>query len=79
MASPVVDVYVKLPSGRTSVLNLMPTDLVRKINAKIAKEEEIPALRVRMKYQGKILKKSDTIGYLGIRPETILKADVSSF
>jgi hypothetical protein len=76
MASPIVDVYVKLPTGRTSVLKLLPTDCVRNINEQIGNEEGIPSTRIRMKYQGKFLDKSKTIGYLGIRPETILKADV---
>jgi len=78
MASPIVDVYVKLPTGRTSVLKLLLTDYVRKINEQIGNEEGIPPKRVRMKYQGKILDSRKTIGNLGIRPETILRADVNN-
>ena len=78
MASPIVDVYVKLPTGRTSVLKLLLTDYVRKINEQIGNEERIPPKRVRMKYQGKILDSRKTIGNLGIRPETILRADVNN-
>ncbi|VDI13275.1 Hypothetical predicted protein [Mytilus galloprovincialis] len=75
MATPSVDVYVKLPSGRTSVLKLLPTEQVKRINEQIAKEENILPRRVRVKYQGKFLDKSKAIGFLGIRPETILKAE----
>ncbi|XP_052101650.1 uncharacterized protein LOC127735506 [Mytilus californianus] len=75
MATPLVDVYVKLPTGRTSVLKLLPTEQVKRINEQIANEEEIIPGRVRVKYQGKFLDKSKTIGFLGIRPETILKAE----
>ena len=76
MATPLVDVYVKLPTGRTSVLKLLPTEQVKRIIDQIAKEEEIIPGRVRVKYQGKFLDKSKTIGFLGICPETILKAEV---
>ncbi|VDI08916.1 Hypothetical predicted protein [Mytilus galloprovincialis] len=75
MATPLVDVYVKLPTGRTSVLKLLPTEQVKRIIEQIAKEEEILPGRVRVKYQGKFLDKSKTIGFLGICPETILKAE----
>lgn len=75
MATPSVDVYVKLPTGRTSVFKLLPTEQVKRINEQIANEEEIIPGRVRVKYQGKFLDKSKTIGFLGIRPETILKAE----
>ena len=78
MASPIVDVYVKLPTGRTSVLKLLLTDYVRKINEQIGNEEGIPPKRVRMKCQGKILDSRKTIKNLGIRPETILRADVNN-
>lgn len=71
-----VDVYVKLPSGRTSTLALMPTDKVSKIYDHVGKEEGVSGKRVRLKYQGKVVDKAHTIGYLGIRPETILKGEV---
>ncbi|KAJ8304723.1 hypothetical protein KUTeg_018306, partial [Tegillarca granosa] len=76
MASPCVDVYIKLPSGRTSTLNLLPSDKVSRILDHLAKEEKVPATRVRLKYQGKVLDKTKTIGYLGVCAETILKGEV---
>jgi len=77
MASPLVDVYVKLPTGRTTSLNLLPGEKVVKICEHIGKEEGVPGTLVRLKYQGKTLDKTKTIGYLGVRPETILKGEVS--
>ncbi|XP_064614509.1 LOW QUALITY PROTEIN: uncharacterized protein LOC135478168 [Liolophura sinensis] len=71
-----IDVYVKLPSGRTSVQNLQPTDLVEKIYKNVAGEEGVGIERVRIKYTGKVLKKSDTIGYKGICRETVLKGEI---
>ncbi|XP_033749926.1 uncharacterized protein LOC117334421 [Pecten maximus] len=75
MASPLVDVYVKMPNGRTSTFALMPTDSASKIYDKIGKEEGVSGKRIRLKYQGKVVDKTKTIGYL-IRPETILKGEV---
>lgn len=72
-----IDVYVKLPTGRTSVQNLLPTDLVEKIYNIVAEEEGVAVERVRIKYTGKVLKKSDTIGYKGICRETVLKGEVT--
>ncbi|XP_069138575.1 uncharacterized protein [Argopecten irradians] len=76
MASPVVDVYVKMTSGRTSTFGLMPTDGAKKIYDRIGEEEGVSGKRIRLKYQGKVVDKTKTIGYLGIRPETILKGEV---
>ncbi|KAL5005205.1 hypothetical protein ScPMuIL_018661 [Solemya velum] len=76
MASPSVDVYVKLPSGRTSTLLMWPSDLVNSICDKIGKEEGVDSQRVRLKYQGKVLSRTSSIGYLGIRAETILKGEI---
>ncbi len=75
-ATPAVDVYVKLPSGRTVHMDMMPADAVRNIYSRIAEEEGVPEDRVVIKYTGKVLRKKDTIGYLGVRAETILKAEV---
>ncbi|XP_021368606.1 uncharacterized protein LOC110460174 [Mizuhopecten yessoensis] len=76
MASPLVDVYVKLPNGRTSTFALMPTDSANKIYDQVGKEEGVSGRRIRLKYQGKLVDKTRTIGYLGIRPETILKGEI---
>ena len=77
MASPAIEVYVKLPSGRTSSFELLPSDKVSRIYDRIASEEDVPVDRVIIKYTGKILNKSLTLGYLGVCRETILKAEVS--
>ena len=77
MASPLVDVYVKLPTGRTSTVQLISSETVNSILEHVAKEEGVSAGRVRLKYQGKILDKTKSIGYLGICPETILKGEVT--
>lgn len=76
MATCSVDVYIKLPSGKAISSQHLPTDTVRQIAAHVAKGEGVAEARIRLKYQGKILDKSKTIGYLGIREETILKAEV---
>ncbi|KAL3866875.1 hypothetical protein ACJMK2_044128 [Sinanodonta woodiana] len=76
MASPVVDVYVKLPSGKATCIKLLPTDQVRKISEYLSKQEEVPERYIRLKYQGKVLNKSHTVGYLGVCAETILKGEI---
>ena len=77
MASATIDVYVKLPTGKAISQQHLPSDKVRDIAQRIADSEKVPEKRVRLKYQGKTLDKNQTISYLGIRVETILKAEVS--
>lgn len=76
MATISVDVYVKLPTGRTTTLNLLPNSSVSAINKHVGKEEGVPDDRVILKYQGKVLDRRKTVGQYGIRPETILKSEV---
>ena len=71
-----VDVYVKLPSGRTSTIQLRPSERISNINCHVAKEEGVPDERVILKYQGKVLDRQKTVGQYGVRPETILKGEV---
>ena len=76
-ATPLLDVYVKLPSGRTISMDMLPGDKVQQIYDKVAIQESIPEDRVLIKYTGKVLNKTHTVGYLGVCAETILKAEVS--
>lgn len=69
------DVYVKHPSGRTAVYHVSPDDTILTICTKIAEEEKVKDNQVRLKYQGKILDRSHSMSYLGVRPETILKTE----
>ncbi|KAK3096867.1 hypothetical protein FSP39_004148 [Pinctada imbricata] len=71
-----VDIYVKLPSGRTSTIQLYPTAQISQINKHVATEEGVPDDRVILKYQGKVLDRNKTVGQYGVRPETILKGEV---
>ena len=77
MATNGVDVYVKLPTGRTTSVSLAPSSAVREISRHVGREEGVPGDRVILKYQGKALSGHKTVGQYGIRPETILKAEVS--
>ena len=77
MATNAIDVYVKLQSGKAITSNFQPSDNVGRIVAFVARHEGVPDSRVRLKYQGKTLDTKHSIGYLGIRPETILKGEVS--
>lgn len=77
MATNLIDVYVKLQSGKAISSDFLPTDSVSTIAAFVARHEGVPETRVRLKYQGKTLDKKHSIGYLGIRAETILKGEVS--
>ena len=76
MASNIIDCYIKLVSGRTVTLNLTPSDTIQKACNQIAEQEKVPADRVNLKYQGKVLQKTHSMGYLGVCKETILKAEV---
>ena len=73
-----MEVFIKLPSGRAISSEFRPTDTVSSIAGFVGREEGgVPDRRVRLKYQGKTLDTRKTIGYLGIRPETILRGEVS--
>ncbi|XP_070566338.1 uncharacterized protein [Ptychodera flava] len=76
MASPLVDVYVKLTTGRVVTYEMMPSTTVTEIYKKVAEEEMVPDNRVVLRYTGKIVKRQHTIEYLGICKETILKSQV---
>ncbi|XP_064635524.1 uncharacterized protein LOC135492811 [Lineus longissimus] len=78
MATNYADVYVKLPSGRVTKLDLLPSSQVKEIYRRVAEEEKVREAQVKIKYTGKVLKKTDTIGYLGICKETILKAEITA-
>ena len=78
MATSTVEVFVKLQSGRAVSSTFGPHDTVAEITSFVAREEGgVPDQRVRLKYQGKVLDTRKTIDYLGIRPETILRGEVS--
>lgn len=79
MASPKIEFYVKLQSGKTITLRLFLRQRVEDIINEVSKVICPPNdHRVRIKYEKKILDETKTIGYLGIFPETILKAEVST-
>ncbi|XP_071104580.1 uncharacterized protein [Haliotis cracherodii] len=71
-----LDVYVKLPTGRNCQYDLLPTATIRTVCERVAREEEVAEEVVRIKYQGKVLNKSLSLEYLGVRAETILKAEI---
>ena len=79
MATGTIDVYVKIPTGRNAQYYVRPSDTIETICKKVAEEEKVKETQVRMKYQGKILNKTHSMSYLGVRPETILKAEVCLF
>ncbi|PVD19564.1 hypothetical protein C0Q70_20054 [Pomacea canaliculata] len=71
-----IDVYVKIPTGRNAKYLMMSHDTIEKLCAKIAEEEKVKVNQVKLKYQGKILNEKHSMSYLGVRPETILKAEI---
>ena len=76
MATGTIDVYVKIPTGRNAQYYVRPSDTIETICRKVAEEEKVKVMQVRLKYQGKILNRTHSMSYLGVRPETILKAEV---
>ncbi|ESO94233.1 hypothetical protein LOTGIDRAFT_232476 [Lottia gigantea] len=76
MASACIDVYVKLPSGKNAQYDLFSTDTIAILCGEIAKRENLDRNRLKIKYQGKVLKKSSALGYLGVVAETILKVEI---
>ncbi|XP_076444099.1 uncharacterized protein LOC143282368 [Babylonia areolata] len=76
MASGTVDVYVKIPTGRTAQYYVRPSDTIGTLCRKVAEEEKVKETQVRLKYQGKVLNTTHSMTYLGVRPETILKAEI---
>ncbi|XP_038069089.1 uncharacterized protein LOC119738315 [Patiria miniata] len=71
-----LDVYIKLTSGRVFHMPVSAYETVRAVCEKVATEEGVSASCLRLKYTGKVLNKDHTMDYLGVRPETILKADI---
>ena len=78
MASNGIDCYVKLPTGQTVSFLLQNEDTVDIVYSKVSEELNVATDRVLIKYTGKVLNRSHTVGYLGVCKETILKAEVSN-
>ena len=78
MASNIIDVYIKLTSGAVVNFPVPSSTAVSVLCEKVAEQEGVQAKCVVLKYTGKVLKKNHTIGYLGVRQETILKTAVSN-
>ncbi|XP_041367578.1 uncharacterized protein LOC121382130 [Gigantopelta aegis] len=76
MASNIIDVYVKLPTGRTCQFDLSGSDNIARVCDVIASQEAVDSGAVRLRYQGKYLDRNSTLSYLGVRPETILRAEI---
>ncbi|GFO13410.1 von Willebrand factor type a [Plakobranchus ocellatus] len=76
MASNSTEVYIKLPTGRSSRYDTYPSQSIGELCEKIAGEENVRTNQVNLKYQGKILDPSKTIRQYGVRVETILKAEI---
>ncbi|XP_005103641.2 uncharacterized protein LOC101862815 [Aplysia californica] len=76
MASNGIDVYVKMPSGRSAQYDVRNTLKISGLCELVAKDEGVDACRVRLKYQGKTLDGNKTVGQYGVRVETILKAEI---
>ncbi|KAK7116338.1 uncharacterized protein [Littorina saxatilis] len=76
MATNKIDVYVKIPTGRNAHYYVTTHDTIETLCKTVAEEEKVKATQVRMKYQGKTLNRDHTMGHLGVRPETILKAEI---
>ena len=72
-----IDVYVKMPSEHSAQYDVKSCFTIKLLCGLIAKDENIPATQVRLKYQGKTLDGTKSVGWYGVRPETILKVDVS--
>ena len=77
MASNGIDVYVKMPSGRSAQYDVENTLRISGLCELVAKDEGVPANHIRLKYQGKVLDKEKTVGGYGVRVETILKVEVN--
>ncbi|XP_072029279.1 uncharacterized protein [Amphiura filiformis] len=76
MASEIIDVYIKLTSGAVTNFPVSTSTQIRTLCEKLAEQEGVPEKCVVLKYTGKILKKHHTVGYLGVRQETILKTAI---
>ncbi|KAK3799306.1 hypothetical protein RRG08_048813 [Elysia crispata] len=76
MATNGTEVYIKLPTGRSSRYDIYPSQVIRTLCERVAQEENVKANQVSLKYQGKILDPSKTVSHYGVRVETILKAEI---
>ncbi|XP_033099060.1 uncharacterized protein LOC117102762 [Anneissia japonica] len=76
-ASGNLGVNVKLSkSGRTTNFQLSSNKTIEDVCKQVAEEEKVSAREIIIKYSGKILNRFHKLSYLGVRPETVLKAEV---
>ncbi|XP_050403321.1 uncharacterized protein LOC126819361 [Patella vulgata] len=76
MAKNILDVYVKMPSGKNVQFDMEYCQTIEALSNLVALKEDVNPKQIQLKYQGKILNPSSTLNYLGVRPETILKAEI---
>ncbi|GFR76376.1 von Willebrand factor type A [Elysia marginata] len=76
MATNGTEVYIKLPTGRSSRYDTYPSQRIKALCEKVAHEEGVKPNQVNLKYQGKMLNPEKTVGCYGVRVETILKAEI---
>lgn len=72
-----MDVYIKLTTGRVVPLKVGPSTTVSKLCQELrGHETAIAPSRLALKYQGKLLDKSKTVGEYGVTKETVLRVEV---
>ena len=70
-------ISIKLPNGQVSPITLHKYDQMSKVYDKASVETGAKESLIRIKYSGKVLKKTQTASYLGLMSGMVLKAEVS--
>ncbi|ELU05406.1 hypothetical protein CAPTEDRAFT_205460 [Capitella teleta] len=71
-----LEVLVKFQTGPVHSFSMTPCDTIRNVCRELAAKLDVPEERLRISFTGKVLQKNNSLGYLGVRPETILKAEI---
>ena len=72
-----LDVYIKLTTGRVIPLKVNSSTTIASVCAQLrGHESSVPSARVGLKYQGKVLNKSKTVGEYGVCKETVLRVEI---
>lgn len=77
MASNALDVHVQIQNGGAMVFQMQGLDTIRTLCREVSMKLGVEENGVRVRYTGKILDRSNSLSYLGVRPETVLKVEVS--